>query len=82
MYKNIKHDFSLKASVLSPMWTKGVGPYRKLTFSEHGHVAYQIKGNEAYDTMLANILPLHTSSTIGVGLKGQIFFFFACCISN
>ena len=32
----------------------------KLTFSEYGHDAYQIKGNEAYSNMLANILHLHT----------------------
>ena len=28
-----------------------------LTFSEYGLVAYQIKGNEAYNNMLPNILP-------------------------
>ena len=34
-------------------------------FSEYGHAAYQIKGNEAYDNMLANILLLHLSLTYG-----------------
>ena len=29
--------------------------YIKSTFPEYGHVAYQIKGNEAYNSMLANI---------------------------
>ena len=42
-------------------------------FSEYGPVAYQIKGNEAYNNMIANILPLHTPLTPGVGSKGQIF---------
>ena len=28
---------------------------QNLTFSEHGHVAYQIKGNEAQSKMQANI---------------------------
>ena len=27
------------------------------TFSEHGHVAYQIKGNHECSNMVANILP-------------------------
>ena len=27
------------------------------TFSEHGHVAYQIKGNHGYSNMVANIMP-------------------------
>ena len=34
--------------------------YVKLTFSEYNRVAYQLKGNEAYNNMLANILPSHT----------------------
>ena len=33
--------------------------YIKLTCSECGHGAYQIKGNEAYNNMLANVLSLH-----------------------
>ena len=41
----------------------------KLTFSEYGHVSYQIKGNDAYNYMSANVLPLHTSLTPG-GTKG------------
>ena len=32
--------------------------YIKSTFSEYGHVEYQIKGNEAYNNMLANNLAL------------------------
>ena len=28
------------------------------TFSEHGHVAYQIKGNYEYSNMVAKILPV------------------------
>ena len=48
----------------------------KLTFSEYGHVAYQIKGNETYNNTLANILPLHSPLTPGVGVKRSIFFSF------
>ena len=36
-------------------------------FSEYGHAAYQIKGNETYDNLHANIL--HTPLTPGLGLK-------------
>ena len=50
-------------------------PNIKLTFSEYGHVAYQIKGNEAYNNMLVNILLLHLPLIPGVGSKGVFFFF-------
>ena len=50
--------------------------YIKSTFfSEYGHVAYQIKGNEAYINMLANILSLHTPLTTGVVSEGQFISF-------
>ena len=39
------------------------------TFSKSSHVAYQIKGNETYDNMLANSLPVHTPFTPGWGLR-------------
>ena len=44
------------------------------TFSEHGHVAYQIKGNDECSNMQAHILSLHTLSTPGVGSKVKTFF--------
>ena len=43
----------------SPEWTKRVGLITKINFSEYyyyGHFAYQMKGNEAYNS-IANILP-------------------------
>ena len=56
--KHIKSDFPLKACVRPPEWTKGVGSKGKnSTYSEHGHVAYPIKGNEACSSMVANIMP-------------------------
>ena len=42
-------------------------------FSESSHVAYQIKGNEINDILYANILPLHTRSILGWGLKVRRF---------
>ena len=56
--------------------------YIKLTFSEYGHVAYQIKGNEVYNNML-NIFPLHTPLIPVVGSKGHFFLFwkYACQIN-
>ena len=44
-------------------------------FSENGHVAYQIKGNDGYNNMQANNLPVHTNSTPGKGSKGEKKFF-------
>ena len=45
-------------------------------FSEYGHVAYQIKADDADSKMVANILPTVTPSTQGVGSKGQTIYFF------
>ena len=45
------------------------------TFSEQGHVVYQIKGNRECSNMVANILPpdpFLLSLTLRVGSKGQI----------
>ena len=39
-------------------------------FQNYGHVAYQIKGNDACSNMVANILPVDTPSTSEVGSKG------------
>ena len=51
-----------------------MGP-RSKTFSEYGHVAYQIKADDAGSNMVANILLTDTPSTQGVGLKGQRIYF-------
>ena len=46
-------------------------------FSQYGHVAYQIKENEALSNMQANILPLGGTPT-----KRFIFFLkWSCCMS-
>ena len=56
--KHIKCDFRSKAWVRPFEWTYGVGSKGQYsTFSEHGHVAYQIKGNQKCSNMVANILP-------------------------
>ena len=46
--------------------------FGKTSFSECGHVAYQIKGNEMFNNKQANILTLCTTSSPGVGSK-QLF---------
>ena len=43
-----------------------MGRDQNLTFSEYGHVAYQIKGNDACSNMVANNLPVDTPSLWGV----------------
>ena len=56
----------------------GVGVKRSnSTFSEHGHVAYRIKGNHECSIMVANILPAPppTPPTLGMGTIGQISTF-------
>ena len=54
----------------------GGGAGSKLTFSEYGHVAYQIKADYAGSNMVANILPTDTPLTQGEGSKGQTICFF------
>ena len=55
--------------------TLGVGSKgQHSTFSEHGLVAYQIKGNEECSNMQAHIMSLHTPSTLGWGQRSNIFF--------
>ena len=53
----------------------GGGRGQSLTFSEYGHVAYQIKADDAISNMVANILPTDTPSTQGAGSKGQTISF-------
>ena len=54
-------------------WGRGRG--QNSTFSEYGHVAYQIKADNAGSSMVANILPTDTPSTLGVGSRGQTISF-------
>ena len=46
---------------------------QKTAFSEYGHFAYQIKGNDTYSNMLVNILPVDPHDPRGGGgvSKGQ-----------
>ena len=48
-----------------------IGIYK--IFLEYGHVIYQIKGNEAYNNMLANMLSLYTPMTSGVCQRAMLF---------
>ena len=54
------------------------------TFSEHGHVAYQIKGNHKCSNLVANILlPDTPPDPEGEGKRSKrIFITWSCCMSN
>ena len=54
---------------------RGVGPRPKLKLSEYGHVAYQIKADNAGSNMVANILPTDTPLTQGVDQKVKLYIF-------
>ena len=59
--KHIKRDFRSKACLI-PWVNLGVGSKGQSSlFSEHGHVAYQIKENHKCSNMVSNILT-HTSN--------------------
>ena len=53
----------------------GRGRGQNVTFSEYGHVAHQIKPDDAGSNMIANSLPKDTPLTQGVGSKGQTIYF-------
>ena len=54
---------------------RGWGGGQNYFFSEYGHVAYQIKANDFYNNMVANILPTDTPSIQGMGSRGQTIYF-------
>ena len=76
--KHFKQDFSFKGWVRSLGWTLGVGApeSENIFFSEHGHVAYQIKGNETYNRMHVNICPYIHTLDPGMGSNGHNNFSF------
>ena len=76
--KHIKRDFSLKALV-RVCWVDLWGEAEvKIKLLEYVHVAYQIKADNAGSNMEANILPIDTPSTQGVGSKGPTISFTEC----
>ena len=68
--KNIKCDFGSKICAGPPGWTKVMGSKcLNSIVLEHGHVAYQIKGNHGCSNMVENIFagnPLPPPLTLGV----------------
>ena len=70
--KHIKCDFRSKACLTPLVGSKG----KNSTFSEHGHVAYQITGNHECSNMVAKSLPTdapipYPPLTLGMGSVGQ-----------
>ena len=55
--------------------TPVVGQRSEHFFSESSHVAYQIKGNGTWSTMLAHSLSLHKPLTLSVGSKVENMFY-------
>ena len=60
--------------LLPPPDPGGGGKMSKLTFSKHGHVAYQLKWNHKCSHMVANIFPRRTPRGPG-GQKVKIKLF-------
>ena len=72
--KHIKRDSSSQVCVRPPGWIKGWRRDQNSAFSEYGHVAYQIKGNDACSNMVASILPVDTPSTGDWVKMSKLFF--------
>ena len=51
------------------------GAEAKIKHFQNGHVAYQIKADNAGSNMVANILPTDTLSTQGWGQKVKLYTF-------
>ena len=60
--------------IIFPKTTPTLEYSQNSTFSELGHVAFQIKWNHECSNMQAHILSLHAPSTTGVGSNVKIFF--------
>ena len=67
---HIKQDLSLNAWVHPTRGLRVWGRGQNSTFLEYGHVAYQIKGNDANIDMITNILSIDLWDP-GLGSKGQ-----------
>ena len=72
--KHIKQEFSLKTWVRPPGWTKRWGRGQNTTFSEYGHVAYRIKGNDTYIN-IAKVFAKTPPPTQGWGQKDNVQLF-------
>ena len=78
--KHIERDFHLNDCMgLSPLggfrgWGRGQSFFSEYG-QEYGHVAYQIKADNASSNMVANIKPTDTPSTKGWGQKVKIYLF-------
>ena len=71
--KHIEQD--LLCDPRNTLWggTWGVGRGQKLSFSQHGHVAYQIEGNDELNNIQVEFWPKRHMSALGRGqnVKGQ-----------
>ena len=80
--KYTRPDFLSKVWVRPPGWTWCVGSKGQIaTFSEHCHVAYQIKGDQVCSNMVENILPAdpppphthtHTQNMVMLHIKFKV----------
>ena len=57
-------------------WTYGLDLGQNQSFLEYGHVANQIKADDACSNMVANILPTDKTLTPGWGQKVKPYLFF------
>ena len=82
--KHIKLDFILNAWVRPPGWTSGVGQRPKFTFfTEYGHVAYQIKENDAFINIVANFCQWTPGPWGGVKIQpfqNMVMLHVRCCV--
>ena len=72
--KHIRRDFNSVACVMPQGWDfRALGiPRGSIYFFKHGHVAYQIDGDDKQNRMQVTFSSLGQSGDLGVRSKGQI----------
>ena len=71
-YERVKHLLANNLSFHIP-FIPGMGS-KQFFLLKKINVAYQIKGNEAYDNIQTNVIPLHTLTTPGMGKRSKVLF--------
>ena len=79
--KHIRWDFNSVALVMPQGWDFGVlvmprGVKKKIFFFKHGHVAYQIDGDDELNRMQVKFSSYGHTVDLGVRSKGQILLKF------
>ena len=72
--QTVSYNLMLFQNVLKMTRLKSANDQKQFFPSDYGHVAYQIKGNDAYNNMQRNLSPYTHPRPPGMGSKVENFF--------